>query len=84
MPNPAPDNRTSDRKKRDEQIAAQPPLTPPKLPPDTVPAGVEEHLARMRHPVALPGIVENGLIRPLDASIKLPEHSRVIIVATDG
>jgi hypothetical protein len=27
------------------------------------------------------GIVENGLVHPVDATIKLPEHSRVIIVA---
>lgn len=29
------------------------------------------------------GVVENGLVRPLDTSIKLPEHARVIIVAAD-
>jgi hypothetical protein len=29
------------------------------------------------------GIVENGVVRLLDPTIKLPEHSRVIIVATD-
>ncbi len=31
-------------------------------------------------PLALMGIVENGLIRPLDPSIVLPEQTRVIIV----
>jgi hypothetical protein len=29
------------------------------------------------------GIVENGLVRPLDPEVKLVEHSRVIIVATE-
>jgi hypothetical protein len=85
MPKPAADNRTPDRRKRDEQIAAQAPLPSAKLPPDAVPTPVEDHLVRLsRRPVALPGVVENGLIRPLDASVKLPENSRVIIVATDG
>ena len=35
-------------------------------------------------PVAVAGIVENGLVRPLDAAVKLPEHARVIIVATEA
>ena len=30
------------------------------------------------------GIVENGLVRPLDPTVKLPEHARVIIVASGG
>jgi hypothetical protein len=30
------------------------------------------------------GVVENGLVRPLDPAVKLPEHSRVIIVASEG
>jgi hypothetical protein len=37
-----------------------------------------------RRPVAVAGIVENGLVRPLDPAVKLPEHSRVIIVATES
>jgi hypothetical protein len=28
--------------------------------------------------------VENGLIRPLDPAVKLQEHSRVIIVTSEG
>ena len=57
----------------------------PPLPPDATPAPVESYLARLRRrPVAVAGIVENGLVRPLDSSVKLPEHSRVIIVATEG
>jgi hypothetical protein len=34
--------------------------------------------------VAVAGIVENGLVRPLDTTVKLPEGSRVIIVASEG
>ena len=36
-----------------------------------------------RRPVAVLGVVENGLVRPLDPQVKLPERSRVIIVASD-
>jgi hypothetical protein len=47
-------------------------------------APVESHLGRFRrNPVAVAGVVENGLVRPLDPTVKLPEHSRVIIVAAD-
>jgi hypothetical protein len=44
---------------------------------------MEDHLQRIgSHPVAMTGIVENGLVRPLDPAIRLPENSRVIIVAS--
>jgi len=76
------DHRSAERRARDEQIAAETPLSPPKLSPDATPAPVESHLARLRRqPLAIAGIVENGLVRPLDPAVKLPEHSRVIIVA---
>jgi Protein of unknown function DUF104 len=46
---------------------------------------VEAHLAGSgRHPVAVAGVVENGVVRPLDPKVKLPERSRVIIVASEG
>jgi hypothetical protein len=44
---------------------------------------METHLRKSRRPVAVAGIVENGLIRPLDPAVRLPEHARVIIVASD-
>jgi hypothetical protein len=79
------DQRSSSRRTRDEQIAAEPPLPSPELPSDSVPAPVEAHLARLRRrSVAIAGIVENGLVRPLDPTVKLSEHSRVIIVASDA
>ncbi len=45
---------------------------------------MEAHLARQAgHPLAVAGVVENGLVRPLDPAVKLPERSRVIIVTTE-
>ena len=81
MTTPRTDPRSPGRQARDEQIAAEPPLPPPELPPDVSPSPVEAHLTR-RRPLAVAGVVENGLVRPLDPEVKLPEHSRVIIVAT--
>lgn len=82
MPTPAPDNRTPRRKLDDERLAASAPLSPPSLPPDSTTSPVEAHLKPRRHPVAVEGVVENGLVRPLDPDVKLTEHSRVIIVAS--
>ncbi len=67
---------------QDEQIAAEPQLPPLPLPPNAVPSPMESHLQRHR-PIAVEGIVEDGLVRPLDPAVKLPEHSRVIIVAAE-
>lgn len=77
------DQRSPSRRALDEQIAAEPPLAPLELPPDAVPSPLETHLGRMRRPLAVAGVVENGLVRPLDPTVKLPEHSRVIIVAAN-
>jgi hypothetical protein len=33
--------------------------------------------------VAVIGVVENGGVRLLDAEVKFPEHSRVMVVAAD-
>ena len=79
---PEVDLRSPSRRVRDEQIAAEPTLAPPELPPDAAPSPLEAHLLRSaRHPLAVARVVENGLVRPLDPTVKLPEHSRVIIVA---
>ena len=78
------DQRSPERHARDEQVAAERPLPPPGLPPNATPKPVEAHMRRnSRRPVAVEGIVENGLVRPLDPAVHLPEHSRVIIVATE-
>jgi hypothetical protein len=85
MTTPGADQRSPGRRARDEQIAAEPQLAPLELPPDVAPSPLEAHLPRQRHrPVAVAGVVENGLIRPLDPTVKLPERSRVIIVASEG
>jgi len=78
-----PDDRSPERRARDEQIAAEPKMKPPDLPPSARPSPVEAHLSgRCRHPLAVEGVVENGLVRPLDPAVRLPEQSRVIIVAS--
>ncbi len=83
MRQPEPDTRSPERKLLDEQIAAEPKRPIPKLPPDSRPIPLEEHLKRIRRrPVAVMGIVENGVVRPIDPQVNLPEHSRVIIVAS--
>jgi hypothetical protein len=33
--------------------------------------------------VAVAGVVENGVVRPIDPAVVLPEHSRVIIVTSE-
>ena len=60
-------------------------MAPLELPPDAAPASVEPHLSRLnRRPMAIAGIVENGVVRPVDPAVKLPEHARVIIVASEA
>jgi len=81
---PGTDQRSLGRRARDEQIAAEVQLPPLELPRDTPPSSVEAHLARRHRPLAVAGVVENGLVRPLDPAVKLPEHSRVIIVASEA
>jgi len=46
--------------------------------------GEKSGLGRRHRPLAVAGVVENGLVRPLDPAVKLPEHSRVIIVASEA
>ena len=84
MTKPAKDTRSTPRREQDERIANEPLRKPPNLPPDTAMQPLEAHLARLRHPLAVPGIVENGLVRPLDPTAKLPERARVIIIAADA
>jgi hypothetical protein len=85
MTTPEIDPRSPERRARDEKIAAEPPLVPLDLPPDAPASSVEVHLARHRpRPLAVAGVVENGLVRPLDPAVKLPERMRVIIVASEG
>jgi len=74
--------RSERRKVLDEQIAAEAHLPIPDLPANTPTMPLEDHLKRLkRRPVAVFGIVENGIVRPLDPTVHLEEKSRVIIVA---
>ena len=84
MTTPEVDQRSLKRRAQDEQIAAEPQMAPPELPPDAARLPVETLLGRLRRPVAVAGVVENGLVRPLDPAVKLAEHSRVIIVASEA
>jgi hypothetical protein len=85
MKNKPNDERSHDRRVQDERIAAEAPLPPLDLPQGTVGSSAEEHLARRRRrPLAVLGVVENGLIRPLDPNVQLAENSRVIIVTASG
>ncbi len=78
------DRRSIERRARDEQIASQPPLAPLELGPEATASPMESHLSRQhRRPLAVAGVVENGLVRPLDPSVRLREKSRVIIIASD-
>ncbi len=83
MTAPEPDLRSPQRRIRDDQIASEPPLPPIDLPPGTTASAVESHLAPRRRPMAVAGVVENGMVRPLDPGVNLTEHSRVIIVASE-
>lgn len=82
MPTPQPDTRSDHRKTLDEQLAAEP-LLPIEAPdPGEVLRPLEAHL-RPLHPVAVVGVVENGVVRLLDTGVTFPERSRVIVVAAD-
>lgn len=67
----------------DERIAAESKLAPLIVQSNTPYSPVESYLARQRRPIAIAGVVENGVVRPLDPNVKLVERSRVIIVASD-
>ena len=80
-----PDTRSAARRAQDEQIAEEPLLSPAALPPGAVPISVDAHLPRAgRHPLAIQGVVENGMIRLISPGVILPERSRVIVVAEGG
>jgi hypothetical protein len=79
---PEPDRRSAERRALDERIASEPPLPVPDVPADAKRAPIENYLAQMKRPLAVAGVVENGLVRPLDPSVKLAEGSRVIVVAS--
>lgn len=84
MATPESDDRTPERRALDEANAAEPMLPPPDLPADAPTVPVEALLPRRpRRPIAIEGVVENGVVRPIDPSVRLTEHASVIIVATE-
>ena len=83
MTTPEVDSRSDERKRLDELIAAEPHLPPPDLPVGARPRPMQDLLPKARRPVAVLGVVENGVVRPLDPQVKLVERARVIIVAQD-
>ena len=83
MPTPQPDTPSERHKALDEQLAAEPPLPIPDASPGDVLLPLEARLRPRRRPVAVVGVVENGVVRLLDAGLKFPEQSRVIVVAAD-
>jgi len=82
MPTPQPDLRSERRKVLDEQLASEPHLPRPAIPPGEQPRPLEGHL-RHRHLVAVVGVVENGMVRLLVPRVRLPEQSQVIVVAAE-
>jgi len=82
MPNPQPDLRSERRKALDEQPASEPQLPHPDVAPGEQPRPLEEYL-HPRRPVGVVGVAENGLVRLLDPRVRLPEQSRVIVVASE-
>jgi hypothetical protein len=67
------DERSEKRQTLDEQIAAEPPLPPLDLSSNARGTPMEKHLPSGRRLVAIAGIVENGLVPPLDPSVTLPD-----------
>jgi hypothetical protein len=82
MPIPQPDLRSERRKALDEQLASEPHLPVPDMPPGDQPRPLETQLHH-RRPLSVVGVVENGLVRLLDPLVRLPEQSRVIVVASE-
>jgi hypothetical protein len=84
MATPDIDTRSPGRRVLDEQIANEPQKAPLVLPADATASPVQIHLNKHHpRPVAVAGVVENGLVRPLDPAVKLAEHARVIIVTSE-
>lgn len=79
------DQRSPQQRARDEQVAASPKLPSPDLQADASAKPVETFLDSARpRLMAVMGVVESRLIRPVDPAVKFPEHARVIIVAIDA
>jgi hypothetical protein len=76
------DDRSEVRQALDEAIANEGKLPIPANANEYSRSSMEEQLRELSRPVALPGVIENGVVRLLDSTISLPEHTRVIVVAS--
>lgn len=83
MPISESDHRGAARRMQDEQIASERQKAPLDLSADAPSSPLEAYPHRKSRPLAVAGVVENGLVRPVDPTVKLPEHARVIIVTSD-
>ena len=83
MPTPQADTRSESRKTLDEQLAAAPLLPFPDIGPESKPSPLQAHLRPRRGPMAVRGVVENGVIRLLDSKVTFPEQTHVLVVASD-
>ncbi len=83
MPPTEFDPRSAPRRAQDEQIASEQRKTPLDLPSDTPSSPLEAFSYGHHRPKAVAGVVENGVVRPIDPAVILPEHARVIIVTSD-
>jgi hypothetical protein len=79
---PEKDTRSEDRKMRDEQAAAEAPKPRPLShgAGDAKPMEAFLKAEDLPRPKAVVGVVEKGLVRPLDPGLQLPERCRVLIV----
>ena len=78
------DTRSEERKRLDEAIANEPMKPLPEIDPSVRGRQIEEFLKEHRtQPAAIFGVVENGVVRPLDPKVRMPENLRVMIVAMD-
>ncbi len=79
---PNDDHRSPARRALDEALASEPMREIPTLPPNTPFRPIEAVLRASKRPSAVPGVVENGVVRPLDPTVKLVEHAQVLIVTS--
>lgn len=85
------DNRSPERVLEDERIAAEaeanpsPPTDGPRYPVEHFLSSLPKPRDTVKgpQPMAYSGIVENGVIRLLDPKVKLKEHARIIVIATE-
>lgn len=76
------DDRSEERRRLDEQVAGEPRKPRPPVAEGGKPKPMESFLRPedLPKPKAIVGVVEDGVVRPLDAGLRLPEHGRVLIV----